>query len=1326
MRRAGACEKRVTIAALALPSANGVATVSGRPAHARHPGTTEFMRNFRLASTLAAIFAIAACGTAKPADSSGTLTLADSKGSGDTSIGDDVKFPSKDAVIDVSSGSDAPTPGSDADLDTDSGPDGSGGTDTAAGSDASADSDTGTTTGCEFPANSLQGEPGTSCTSNADCDSGYCVDSPTGKICSMACSNCCPTGFHCSQIPGSSDTTYICLAQFIALCRPCSTDAECGALNAGSLCVNSGDSGSFCGGACDKDADCPGGYGCQLSQGEKGAGKQCVRLSGECSCSQKAIFDGATTNCANKNSFGSCAGTRKCAISGLTACSAQVPAQEICNGKDDNCDGLTDGSDSADCVNYWKDGDGDGAGVGASQCTCAPVGMATATTNGDCNDDNAAVHPGAKEICNDIDDNCDGVTDEGCDKDGDGYCDAAMVIVGSPVVCKYGIKDCNDNDPNVHPNAPEICGNGIDDDCNGVTDDNASTTFYLDSDGDGFGNPKVTQQACAKPAGYVTIGGDCDDNNAAVHPGAAEICNGIDDDCDGVTDGVDLSGCTPFFTDNDGDGVGAGSSSCLCKASGLFTATVGGDCDDTNASIHPGAVELCNGVDDNCNGVVDEPGAGGCTLFYPDADGDGYGAIVSGVCLCAADGLNKATKSGDCNDASPAIHPKADEICNGIDDDCDGVTDPANAEGCSNFYLDGDGDGFGTASGGAKCLCAASSPYTALLAGDCDDTAKTTYPGAPEICNGIDDNCNGVVDEGVTTLFYVDADGDGYGAPSVSVAACTAPPGYVADNTDCDGSKASVHPGAAEICNGIDDNCDGVTDPAGSGGCTTFYADVDLDGYGDKTSAGQCLCKASAPYTATTASDCNDGSASVHPGATEICNGIDDNCNGMVDEGVGQLWYQDGDGDGYGNSAVSVQACSAPAGYVSDHTDCDDTRAYVHPGAAEVCNGLDDNCNGAIDDGVTTPYYQDNDGDGFGSGVTAQACSAPAGYVSVSGDCNDANGAIHPGATEICNGVDDNCDGQIDEGVKVTYYQDNDGDGYGSGITTQACSKPAGYVAVLNGDCNDANAAIHPGATEICNGLDDNCNGQTDEGLAFTTYYQDLDLDGYGNPAVSKSACSQPAGYVLDHTDCLDTNASVPGPIELCGPGNAPNGVDENCNGQTDEGCTAVSCAARALEDFHSGSGCTVSGWTGGGWCRYGGYGEGGFGMGYYAISGYPKTNGTTASSTAKYDILAGDKFVTVDVMMNNALDDYGTIDPNAKITMTVSDGTTAASAVYSSPSSLKYKQWFPLKVAVDPSWVGKKVSVSVNLVAPKPSYATNQGYTYAGFGFDMLRITCN
>ncbi len=281
-------------------------------------------------------------------------------------------------------------------------------------------------------------------------------------------------------------------------------------------------------------------------------------------------------------------------------------------------------------------------------------------------------------------------------------------------------------------------------------------------------------------------------------------------------------------------------------------------------------------------------------------------------------------------------------------------------------------------------------------------------------------------------------------------------------------------------------------------------------------------------------------------------------------------------------------------------------------------------------------------------------------------------------------------------------------------------------MAVLNGDCNDANAAIHPGATEICNGLDDNCNGQTDEGLAFTTYYQDLDLDGYGNPAVSKSACSQPAGYVLDHTDCLDTNASVPGPTELCGPGNAPNGVDENCNGVTDEGCTAVSCAARALEDFHSGSGCTVSGWTGGGWCRYGGYGEGGFGMGYYAISGYPKTNGTTASSTAKYDILAGDKFVTVDVMMNNALDDYGTIDPNAKITMTVSDGTTAASAVYSSPSSLKYQQWFPLKVAVDPSWVGKKVSVSVNLVAPKPSYATNQGYTYAGFGFDMLRITCN
>ncbi|HYV93786.1 MAG TPA: MopE-related protein [Chitinophagales bacterium] len=333
----------------------------------------------------------------------------------------------------------------------------------------------------------------------------------------------------------------------------------------------------------------------------------------------------------------------------------------------------------------------------------------------------------------------------------------------------------------------------------------------------------------------------------------------------------------------------------------------------------------------------------------------------------------------------------------------------------------------------------------------------------------------------ILTTYYADTDGDGYGDASVTVQGCSIPVGYVTNNTDCNDANAVIHPGTTEVCNGVDENCNGQID---EGVKTTFYADVDGDGYGNAGVTVQaCTVQSGYVFTGT---DCNDANAAIHPGATEIVNTLDDNCNGQIDELT--TYYADADGDGYGNPSITTQTYSAPLGYVSNATDCNDANTNIHPNVNEVCNGLDDNCNGQMDEGVKTTFYADADGDSYGNqSVTTQACSSPAGYVSGNTDCNDAIAAIHPGATETCNAVDDNCNGQIDDGVKTTYYANADGDGYGNpNVTTQACSVPAGYVS-NNTDCNDASAAVHPGATEVCNGVDDNCNGQTDDGVVPIT-----------------------------------------------------------------------------------------------------------------------------------------------------------------------------------------------------------------------------------------------
>jgi hypothetical protein len=288
--------------------------------------------------------------------------------------------------------------------------------------------------------------------------------------------------------------------------------------------------------------------------------------------------------------------------------------------------------------------------------------------------------------------------------------------------------------------------------------------------------------------------------------------------------------------------------------------------------------------------------------------------------------------------------------------------------------------------------------------GDCDDNDNTVYPGAPELCDGKDNDCDGQTDEGVKVTFYKDNDGDGHGsAGSGTILACTPPAGYVSNSNDCNDNDNTVHPGAMEICDGKDNDCDGQTDEGLS---------TDGDGDGHYT-LGSCL---------SPADDCNDADNKVYPGAPELCDGKDNDCDGFIDEGVTTTFYRDFDGDGYGNAGSGTYVgCSQPAGYVSSNTDCNDNDNSTYPGATEVCDGKDNDCDGSVDEGVKVTFYKDNDGDSHGSAGSGAilACTPPTGYVANNTDCNDNDNTIYAGAPELCDGKDNNCNGVDDVGEGI-------------------------------------------------------------------------------------------------------------------------------------------------------------------------------------------------------------------------------------------------------------------------------------------------------------------
>ncbi len=478
----------------------------------------------------------------------------------------------------------------------------------------------------------------------------------------------------------------------------------------------------------------------------------------------------------------------------------------------------------------------------------------------------------------------------------------------------------------------------------------------------------------------------------------------------------------------------------------------------------------------------------------------------------------------------------------------------ADGEGCryepkDSGSPDADGDGYTVAEG------------------DCDDEAAKVNPGADEYCDEIDNDCDGWIDESDALdapAWYRDADEDGFGATgSEPVYACGQHVEHVSDDSDCDDEDGTVNPEASEICDEIDNDCDGlldVEDPDVTD-ADTWYIDHDGDGYGDPATEEQrCFPDEN---QVRNGQDCNDLREQISPEASEICDGIDNNCDELLDDDdpavTGQpTWYADSDGDGFGDPDSSSQACSQPSGSTSDTRDCDDSDEAINPDATEVCDEIDNDCDEQVDEddaSDASTWYADSDSDGYGdAGSTSAACSQPSGYTSDDQDCDDGDADVNPGALESCDEVDNDCDGDTDEDDAEdagTWYSDSDGDGYGAtGTGVTACEGPSGTVAD-DGDCHDRNAGIHPGADEYCDGVDSDCDGDADEddSLDAPSWYSDADGDGWADPASGATACAAPSDALSATwaSDCDDTDSDVhPEASEIC------DGIDNDCDALVD------------------------------------------------------------------------------------------------------------------------------------------------------------------------------